>query len=83
MRLHANASRIGVWPVELQPVNADGTPLGSSAEFKIRSSHVGQYIWAVLGGGTLLLVILIVIRVGRKVKARQSTHGPLLKQEEA
>jgi len=67
--------------VQLQPVNAEGTPVGEPTELKVRSSHVGQYIWAVLGAGTLVLVILIVVRVRRKVKARQSTHGPVLKQE--
>ncbi len=80
-RMHANSSTVGIWPVVLQPVNVDGTPLGASIEMKVRSSHVGQFIWGVLGGGTLLLFVLIVFRVRRKVRARQSTHGPLLKAD--
>ncbi len=80
VRMHANSSRIGVWPVTVQPVNAEGTALGQSTQFKLRSSHVGQYIWGALGIGTLVLVIAIVFRVRRQVKARQATHGPLLEQ---
>ena len=33
-RMHANSSTVGIWPVVLQPVNVDGTPLGASIEMK-------------------------------------------------
>jgi hypothetical protein len=80
IRMHANSSRIGVWRVVLEPVNADGVALGSSTELRVRSSHVGQYIWAILGIGSLVLVVAIALRVRRKVRARQATHGPVLKR---
>lgn len=79
--MHANSSSIGLWPVELEPVTLDGDPLGTSTEFKVRSSHVGQYIWGILGGGLLVLLVLIGFRVRRRVRARQATPGPLLKQD--
>jgi len=82
VRMHANSSRIGVWPVVLEPVNVEGTALGESTELKIRSSHVGQFIWGVLGVGTAVLVVAIVIRVRRKVRTRRATPGPLLKRAE-
>jgi hypothetical protein len=78
--MEANSKGVGVWPVNLRPVTADGTAFGRSTELTIRSTHVGQVIWAVLGAGTLLLVVAIGLRVRRRVKVRQTTHGPLLKQ---
>jgi hypothetical protein len=80
VRMHANSSRTGVWPIVLQPVNADGDPLGAASQVKIRSSHVGQVIWAVLGIGSLVLLVAIILRIRRKVRIRQATHGPLLRR---
>ena len=80
VRMHAISSQIGVWPVNVEPVNADGTPLGSSTDFKLRSSHVGQFIWGILGVGSVVLLIGIALRIRRQVKARQRMHGPLLKR---
>jgi hypothetical protein len=82
VRMHANSNRIGIWTVVLEPVNADDEPLGSTTEFKVRSSHVGQFIWGVLGAGGLVLLVAIFFRVRRKVRARQRTHDPVLERVE-
>jgi Family of unknown function (DUF6049) len=76
--MQVKSTRIGVWPVTLEAVTNDGQPLGTSAQFKIRSSHVGRYIWAVLGAGTLILLVAIFFRIRRQVRRRQRSHGPLL-----
>lgn len=78
VRLKASTSRIGVWPVSLEPVNAEGDRISDGADLNVRSSHVGQFVWGSLGVGTLVLLVLIVFRVRRKVRQRQATPGPLL-----
>lgn len=80
IRMQATADRIGVWSVDLRSVSVDGRPLGSTAELRIRSSQIGQYVWGAIGVGGVLLVVLLVIRIRRRLRARRSTHGPVLKQ---
>lgn len=83
VRMQANSERIGLWPVVLQAVTAEGDPLGDSEGLNIRSSHVGMVVWSVLGAGTVVLLVLIFFRVRRKVRARQATPGPLLKEADS
>ncbi|WP_428533093.1 DUF6049 family protein [Propionicimonas sp.] len=75
--MRATSSGIGVWPVTLKIVNADGETIGEPESMRLRSSHVSQFIWAVIGVGTLVLVIAIVIRTRGKVRDRFGRHpGP-------
>ncbi|HET7734943.1 MAG TPA: DUF6049 family protein [Nocardioidaceae bacterium] len=81
VRLKASTSRIGVWPVSLEPVNSEGDRISTGEALNVRSSHVGQFVWGSLGVGTLVLLVLIFFRVRRKVRQRQATPGPLLPQD--
>ncbi|MFT4011015.1 MAG: DUF6049 family protein [Nocardioidaceae bacterium] len=75
--MRATSSGIGVWPVTLKIVNADGEAIGEPESMRLRSSHVSQFIWAIIGVGTLVLVIAIVIRTRGKVRDRFGHHpGP-------
>ncbi|MGZ4490645.1 MAG: DUF6049 family protein [Nocardioidaceae bacterium] len=79
VRLQATSTGIGVHPVSLVPVNADGQSLGTVTQFSLRSSQVGLVIWVIMGIGAAVLVVAIAIRVRRRVSRRRQTHGPLLK----
>jgi hypothetical protein len=68
LRLHANASSIGVHEVTLTPVTADGDELGTSLTFNLRTSQVGRLIWVVLVGGGVLLVVMILRRIRRGLR---------------
>jgi hypothetical protein len=68
LRLRATASSIGVHEVTLTPVTAEGTELGTPLTFTLRASEVGRLIWAVLIGGTALLVVMILRRILRGLR---------------
>lgn len=78
IRLLASARGLGEYRLQLRPMTTEGDAFGTAAELRIRSSRVGQFIWAGLGVGTLVLVGLITIRVRRRMRARKQTPGPLL-----
>ncbi|HEX2895841.1 MAG TPA: DUF6049 family protein [Marmoricola sp.] len=68
LRLHAEASSIGVHEVTLTPVTAQGSELGTPLTFSLRTSQVGMLIWGVLIGGSVLLVVMILRRILRGVR---------------
>lgn len=80
MRVDATATDIGVHLVTLQPVSAEGTPLGEPTEVSIRSSQVGFILWIVMAVGGTALFVAIALRIWRRVRQRRRTHGPLLSQ---
>lgn len=78
VRMRADAADIGVRSVILRPTTVEGVPLGSQVRFNVRASNVGLVIWFVMGGGAVLFVGAIALRIRRRVRARKATHGPLL-----
>jgi hypothetical protein len=68
LRLRATASTIGVHEVTLTPVTAEGTELGTSLTFSLRTSQVGRLIWVLLVGGGVLLVVMILRRIRRGLR---------------
>jgi hypothetical protein len=68
LRLKATASSIGVHEVTLTPVTTEGTELGTSLTFSLRTSQVGRLIWGVLMGGAALLVVMILRRIRRGLR---------------
>ncbi len=76
--VEAIARDIGVHRVTVQPVAGDGTTVGRPATLDIRTSQVGLILWVVMGVGTAILLVAIAVRILRRVRRRQRTHGPLL-----
>lgn len=68
LRLKAEASGIGVNQVVLSAVTQDGTAVGTPLVFSLRTSQVGNLIWAILGAGALLLVVMITVRIRRGLR---------------
>jgi hypothetical protein len=66
--LHARASSIGVHDVTLSPVTADGTEFGTPLTLSLRTSQVGQLIWAVMAAGGGLLAVMILRRIRRGLR---------------
>jgi hypothetical protein len=83
VRLEAHSTDIGVHAVTLQATDPTGVPLGSSAQFTVRTSNVSTVIWLVMAAGGLVLLLAIFIRVVRRIRRRQATHGPLLPRDPA
>jgi hypothetical protein len=81
VRLQAHSSDIGVHAVTLRVTDPTGVPLGSVAQFSVRTSNVSTVIWLVMAGGAALLLLTIGIRLVRRVRRRKATHGPLLPRE--
>lgn len=75
LRLHAESSGIGVDQVLLTPVTADGTAFGTPLSFRLRTSQVGNLIWAVLGAGGLLLIVMIGRRIRRGLREHKWRRG--------
>ncbi|MDX6324012.1 MAG: hypothetical protein QOK15_366 [Nocardioidaceae bacterium] len=80
MHIQVTARGIGVHLVTLQPVTPAGTPLGQAETLSIRSSRVGAILWLVMAGGAALLFAAIAFRIGRRIRQRRRTHGPLLQR---
>jgi hypothetical protein len=68
VRLHTEASSIGVHEVTLTPVTPDGAELGTPLVFTLRTSQVGKLIWGILIGGGGLLVVMILRRIRRGLR---------------
>lgn len=66
--LHARASSIGIHDVTISPVTADGTEFGTPLTLSLRTSQVGQLIWAVMAGGGGLLAVMILRRIRRGIR---------------
>ncbi len=71
LRLKAQAAGIGVNQVVLSAITADGTALGTPLVFSLRTSQVGNLIWAILSAGALLLVVMIARRIRRGLREHQ------------
>ncbi len=72
VRLSAGSSGIGVREVTLIPVTDKGDAVGTPMSFAVRSSQVGVLIWAIMGAGTLLLVVMIIRRWFKRGLTRRS-----------
>ena len=66
--LHARATSIGVHDVTLSPVTVDGTEFGTPLTLSLRTSQVGNLIWAVMAGGGGLLAVMILRRIRRGLR---------------
>jgi hypothetical protein len=80
-RLQASSHDIGVHSVTLVTTDATGEPLGSTARLSVRTSNVSTVIWVIMAVGGALLLLAIVVRLYRRIRRRQSTHGPRLPRE--
>ncbi len=83
IRLQARSSDIGVHSVTLRVVDADGRPLGSETRLSVRTSNVSTVIWVVMAVGAALLLLAVVVRLYRRIRRRQATHGPRLPRSQA
>ncbi|NUR07122.1 MAG: hypothetical protein HOQ45_08935 [Nocardioidaceae bacterium] len=82
IRLEARSADIGVHSVTVFATTTDGTPVGGTAQFNVRTSHVSTVIWVIIGAGGAVLFVAIVVRLVRRVRRRQRTPGPLLPRDE-
>ncbi len=78
IRLEASSNDIGVHPVTLRATDRLGTPLGGQTRFTVRTSNVSTVIWVVMAIAGGLLFLAIVVRLVRRVRRRNATHGPVL-----
>ena len=72
VRLSADSSGIGVREVTLIPITDKGDAVGTPMSFAVRSSQVGVLIWAIMGAGMLLLVVMIIRRWFKRGLSRRS-----------
>ena len=56
--------------------------MGRSTVIRVRSSQVGLVIWLIMGTGAIVFVAAIGSRIRRRIRTRQRTPGPLLKNLE-
>jgi hypothetical protein len=73
VRLSAASSGIGVREVTLVPITDKGDEVGTPISFSVRSSQVGILIWAIMGVGMALLVVMIIRRWVKRGLSRRST----------
>ena len=73
VRLSAASSGIGVREVTLVPITDKGDEVGTPISFSVRSSQVGILIWAIMGAGMALLVVMIIRRWVKRGLSRRST----------
>ena len=62
VKIRTSAPRIGVQNVTLTPVTAAGAAVGTPTQLRVRVSEVSGLIWAVMGAGGLVLLVMIVRR---------------------
>jgi hypothetical protein len=72
--LPVHSLRQGVHQVTLRAVDAEGSPLGSTDSFPIRSAQVSTVIWVILATGSGILFLAIVVRLVRRFRHR---HDPV------
>lgn len=72
IRMRAESTAVGVHEVTLVATTEDGTPIGSQVQFNVRTSNVGVVIWLVMGVGGGVLLVAIVWRIVRRVRARRT-----------
>jgi hypothetical protein len=75
VRMRAESTAIGVHQVTLIATTEDGRRLGSEVQFNVRTSNVGAVVWLVMGTGGALLLVMIVFRIQRRVRARRTQEG--------
>ena len=73
VRLSAASAGIGVREVTLVPITDKGDEVGTPISFSVRSSQVGILIWAIMGVGMALLVVMIIRRWVKRGLSRRST----------
>jgi hypothetical protein len=82
VRMRAESSSIGVHPVTIRVTTVSGEPLGSRAEFNVRTSNVGNVIWVIMGIGGAVLALAIVVRLVRRVRRRHDPSTTAVEQRE-
>jgi hypothetical protein len=83
IRLEATSQDIGVHAVTLVATDSEGSPLGSLTQVSVRTSRVSTVIWVIMTAGGVLLFLAIGVRLYRRVRRRESTHGPRLPPDES
>jgi hypothetical protein len=78
IRVEVSAESIGIRSVRVDLVSASGEQLYVGPTFSVRSSQVGRWVWVAMAVGSALLLVAIVVRIYRRVRARRATHGPVL-----
>lgn len=69
LRLAATTTQQGTRTVTVKVTDAEGTPLGDSASFPLRSAQVSGIFWVIMAGGMVMLFGAIVVRLVRRVRA--------------
>ncbi|MGZ8741587.1 MAG: DUF6049 family protein [Nocardioides sp.] len=75
VRMRAESTAIGVHEVTLIATTEDGRRVGSQVQFNVRTSNVGAVVWLVMATGGALLLVMIVFRIQRRVRARRTQEG--------
>jgi len=75
VNVSVEAPNVGVTTVRVRLMTENGRPFGEPVTFPLRSSMVGTVIWYVMGGIGVLLLVLVVRRIGRRMRsARGATE---------
>lgn len=74
--LGATASRQGNHTVTLSVTDVDGTSLGSSTSFPVRTAQVSLVIWLIMGAGALMLFSAIGVRLVRRLRGMADRDDP-------
>ncbi len=75
IRLQADANSIGVHTVTIAATTLQGSRLGASTQFTVRTSNVGTFVWIVVGLGFAVLAVAIVIRLVRRIRGAAARRG--------
>jgi hypothetical protein len=75
IRLQADANSIGVHTVTIAATTLQGSRLGASTQFTVRTSNVGTFVWIVVGLGFAVLAVAIVIRLVRRIRGAAAGRG--------
>lgn len=68
LRLQADATGIGVHRVTVTPVTTAGSAFGTPLVFDLRTSQVGNVIWAAMVAAGVLLTLMIIRRIYRRIR---------------
>lgn len=72
LRLPVSATKVGVHDVTLTPVTSNGRTFGVPLRLRLRTSQVGRVLWAVMGLGLLILVVMILRRSVQRLRERRA-----------